>query len=407
LGAVAPEIVKGLGAIPPGPVVVAAPLLTDQPAPRGDELAARVAQVIAGKIGGAARAHTKSETLASARAVAGKAGALVYVQVELAKGALRTTADLYPPMSNAWDRIRIPAPAALAHAFATAPIDAEIRAFFPPVVLEQASLHKSRHDEVDVLAAACGDLDGDGGMDLALVTRARVVVTHVRSGKVSIAKSAAWSALLPRAGVPLREPIGGALVRGPGELLVGTTDRGGVQLDANLVPAAVLTGIPVAIGGDGACARATADSSSFDGDVVTCAGGDHPAVLASPIAKKYDAYAQADIVQKDGTSRTAIAVREPGGKLRVKVGDQVTLIEGVGAQIAVGDLDMDGAPEIVTTNDAGDDVILVSTWTPQGMRPRAKLPASAGVRALAICPPEERGVPALVAIVGSETWIWR
>jgi hypothetical protein len=106
LGGIAPELVKGLGAVPPQVVVVASPLVTDQPAPKGDELAVRVAQLVAGKIGGTARAHGKAEALAAARATAGKAGALVFLQVELAKGELRVTADLYPSMANAWDRVR-------------------------------------------------------------------------------------------------------------------------------------------------------------------------------------------------------------------------------------------------------------------------------------------------------------
>ncbi len=410
LQTIAPEVVKGLGALPASPIVVASSLATDQPAPKGDELAVRVAHLIAGKIGGTARAYGKAETLASARAASAKAGALVYVQTEIAKGDLRVTADLYPSMSNAWDRIRIPTPAPRAHVFVSAPLDAEVRTFLPPVVLERATLHKSRHDEGEVLAVGCGDLDGDGGMEVALATRARVVLGHVSGGKLSLVKTAPWNLLLPRASVPLREPLAGIVFRAPGALLVGTTERGGVQLDSNLAPVASLTGIPVPLGKDGACARASAESQSFEGDVTACAipaQGARPSSLASASVPTFDVFAHADIVQKDGTIRPVWASREPSGKLRLRYGDQVASVDAAGAQLALGDLDLDGDPEILTTSDAGEDFVLVSSWTAQGLRQRAKIPAPAGVRALCVCPPEERGIPALVAVVGDQIWIWR
>ena len=369
----------------------------------------RIAQLVAGRIGGAARSSPKAETLATARATAGKAGALVFLQVEIAKGEVRVTADMYPSMANAWDRVRIAAPAPLAHAFAAGAVDAEVRAFLTPVLLEQASLHKAKHDEGEVLAIACGDLDGDGGMEVALVSRARVAIGHLKAGKLALGRTAAWTALAPRAGVPLREPLAGAVFRGPGALLVGITDRGGVQLDASLTPAASLVGVPVPLARDGGCAHASPESQIFEGDVTACASPQdaRPAVLASPPGKKFDAFASAEIVQKDGTVRTIWADREPGGKLRLRYGEQTLAVEGAGAQLAVADLDLDGTPEIVTTSDSADDALVVSSWTAQGLRQRARLPAPAGVRALGVCPPEVRGIPAVVAVVGAEVWVWR
>jgi hypothetical protein len=70
-------------------------------------------------------------------------------------------------------------------------------------------------------------------MEVALVSRARVALGHVRAGKFVVTKAAAWTQLAPRAGVPLREPLAGAVFRSPGALLVGTTDRGGVQLSGD------------------------------------------------------------------------------------------------------------------------------------------------------------------------------
>jgi hypothetical protein len=62
----------------------------------------------------------------------------------------------------------------------------------------------------------------------------------------------------------------------------------------------------------------------------------------------------------------------------------------------------------VTTNDAGDDVLAVTSWNPKGtLFPRLRLPAKEGVRAVAVCPPEDKGVPAVVAVVGGEVWLVR
>jgi hypothetical protein len=73
----------------------------------------------------------------------------------------------------------------------------------------------------------------------------------------------------------------------------------------------------------------------------------------------------------------------------------------------VGDLDQDGFPEVVTTTDAAEDAIVVATLKNGELRPRLRLPAPLGVRSLAICGAEEKGVPALIAVVGGEVWVVR
>src|SRR6185503_12443831 len=207
---VGPAIVKGVGQVPPNTIVVASPLTSDQTAPKGDELAARIAAVIAGKLGGTVRAHGQAAQLATARAISSKGGGLLYVTVEIANGELRVTADLYPVMRNGWDRVRIPVPPPRAHAFASAPVDPEIRAFLPPILLEQAAIKRVRHDEGEVLAAACGDADGDGGMELVLVSRGRVALGKIAGDRFVPRRTAPWAALSARAPVSMREPLAGA-----------------------------------------------------------------------------------------------------------------------------------------------------------------------------------------------------
>lgn len=433
---VAHEIAQGLGQIPPGAIVVASAITTDIPAPKGDELAVRIAAQVAGRIG-VAKAHPQPAALAVARGVSGRAASLVYLQLEIAKGELRVTADLYPVVSNGWERLRNPVPGPRAHAFANAPLDAEIRGFLVPVLLEQASLHKIKHDEGEVLAIGCGDIDGDGGNELVLVTRARVAIAKIRGGKLVVQRAAAWSTIASRAPVPMREALSSVVVspRGHrGEILLGTTDRGGVALDGALVARRQLTGLPV-IGTEGeGCASPSPETSSYDGPIVPCelpvapkpsspagtaaaktsnAKPSEPLPLFLPPMQRYDAVASLDAVGRDGSVVQVVAAHEPGGKMRIRrqdVGAPRAIeasLDGTGAQLALADLDLDGTPEVITTSDGADDLVLVSSFVKGALTPRLRFPARDGVRALGVCPPEEKGVPGLVAVVGNEVWLVR
>ena len=93
----------------------------------------------------------------------------------------------------------------------------------------------------------------------------------------------------------------------------------------------------------------------------------------------------------------------------MRVGDTTVSMEGTfGAQLAVGDIDQDGMPDVATTVDGADDAVNVFSLSSSGeIRGRLHLAAPAGVRALAMCPAEARGEPALVAVVGSELWLVR
>lgn len=410
------EIATGIGTVPNGALVVVSPLASDTPAPKGEELASRLAVQIAGRLG-SARAHPTPTALAAARGLSGRAASLVYVQLEIAKGELRATADLYPVVSNGWDRLRNPAPGPRAHAFATTPLDAEIRSFLTPVMLEQATVRIVKHDEGEVIALGCGDVEGDGGMELVLMSRARVSLNKIKAGKLVPIKTASWNNLAVRSPVPMREPLGAVVVsprRHPGEIFLGMTDRTGVVVDGALAPRRPLTGIPVP-GADGdACAQPVAEASAFDGYALGCTvpvKGEPQVALQTP-SPRFDGIASLDLVGKDGSSSQVVASREPGGKLRLRrtdggAGKPIELtVEGIGAQVALADLDLDGVAEVITTSEAGVDAIVVSSLK-NTLVPRLRLPAKEGVRALAVCPPEERGVPALAAVVGSEVWIVR
>ncbi|MDP9035506.1 MAG: hypothetical protein M3O50_11930 [Myxococcota bacterium] len=393
-------------------VVVAAPLASDQAAPKGDALAVRIAALVAGRLGTSARAHGQPASLTRARAVAGRASALLFVQVEITKGDLRVTIDVYRSAANAWDRIRNPPPSPVSHAFASEKLDAEVRSYLTPLVLELAEVHRVHHDEENVLAVACGDVDGDGGNELVLVSRTRVALGRVRRGKLEVAQAAAWSALSDRVPVPMREPLGGASIM-MGAINVGSTDRGGVSLTADFVGHVPLSGVPVT-GTEGVvCLIAQPSAGAFDGAPVECTPArDLKPKMAVP-APRFGAFAAATIADGQGNLRAVVIVREPSGRLTLKLGDAPAYAPDTlfGAQLALGDLDQDGSPEIATTNDAaGEDAVhvwSVPTAAPGNWRERLTLPAPAGVRAMAVCPPEEHGEPVLVAVVGDELWLLR
>ena len=410
---VANEIAAGLGTVPPGTLVAVSAPTTDIPAPHGDELAVRLAALVASKVAG--KAHAQAASLAVARGAAGRAGSLVYVQLEIKQGALNATADLYPVVSNGWERLRNPAPGPKAHAFSASPLDAEVRTFLQPIILEQASVHKAKLDEPDVVAVGCGDVDADGGLELVLATRSRIVVGKLRGGKFAVVRAAPWSQLAPRVPVPLRETIGSIVLAPqihPGELFVGTTDRGGIAVDAMLSFRRPLTGIPIP-GADGeACMAAEPAANAFSAGIacVPPMKGD-PAVVV-PLAR-FDAIAALSLVGKDGAVIDVSASREPTGKIHLHRSDVAKdlPLEGVGAQLALADLDLDGTAEIAVSGDVvsedGHDQLTVYSWQSSGLAQRLKLATKDPVRALAACPPEERGVPGLVAVVGNELWLVR
>jgi hypothetical protein len=413
---IASEVAQALGQVPAGALVAVSPLVTDVTAPKGEELAIRVATQVAGRLG-VAHAHPQPVTLAVARGVSGRAASLVYVQLEIAKGELRATADLYPIVSNGWERLRNPAPGPRAHAFAGAPLDAEVRTFLQPIVLEQASVHKAKHEETDVLAVGCGDVDSDGGLEIVLATRTRVVIGKLRGGKLTVVRATPWSQLASRAPVPMREPAASIVIpRGHrGELFIGMTDRGAVAVDASLVTRRQLTGLPISGAEGEACAFAIPELSAFEGSGVTCvppAKGEPAAVLTTPVSR-FDAIAALDLVGKDGSLAQVIAAREPGGKLRLRRSDASgksieAPIDSSGAQVVLADLDLDGVPEIAFTGDFPEtDSLAVWSWRPNGLVQRLRFPAKEHIRALTACPPEEKGLPALVAVVGSEVWLVR
>src|SRR5262249_20813735 len=152
--------------------------------------------------GSGSHARAETMTLAQARAAAHGDTVLIHLTLEIAQGQLRATADVYPVPRNVWAKIRNPEPGPIAHAFAQAPIDAEVRTFLAPAPLTAANVQRAKNFESALVALACGDLDQDGGLEIISVGRRRVSMVRLRGGKVIPILSRNWPDLVPVAPAP-------------------------------------------------------------------------------------------------------------------------------------------------------------------------------------------------------------
>ncbi len=401
------ELKEALGKLPADALVVAAPLAADAKLADAAQLAARLLSVTAGALG--LKSSSEAATLARARTLAARSGTLVHLVPEIQRGEVRLTADVYPVPKSFWDRVRDPEPNPRAHAFASRRLDAELRTFFPPVPLVAKRTDKAGTGEQSPVAVACGDLNGDGSLEAVLVGRSRAQLGRVRAGRFVASATVAWTQLSPLSRAPLREPIGSAAIE-PGRWVdIGLTDRlDAVRLDASFALKEKLgRRLPWPAGG---CSKVL--GTSIRPEIEACSKGDEAPKVAR-MEKPGDAMAGATVLGRDGKPRQVRALRvfnESSVLLRDDAGRSARL-EAAGAQLAVGDLDGDGQPEILSSSDTLDesgDALVVHTWQDDGkLVERLRVAVPTGVRALAACPADGSGLAAVLVATPGELWVLR
>jgi hypothetical protein len=418
-GSTLTQIVAALAAdlgVDTKPMVCAAALRSDEPAPRGAELAGKLAVLLAGKVGGAGKPEPLS--LAAAETAARRAGWLVYVEAEIARGQLRVTADVFRATRNVWERVRQPVPAPMAHAYAAGRIDGEVRSYLAPVPLVGTRIDRATVDDKDLVALACGDIDDDGAAEIVTLSRRRIAIGRARGGRFVVSR-AAWlrdfSGIAP---TPLREPLGGIAIvpsrRGIAHLDVGISDRArGVRLDGALRLLGAIQGVPFATARGDACIQV--QGSTLTTTVTPCRETD-PAFSPFAEAGPLDAAAMTTFVTADGALHTVDAARDPRtAEVTLHARGKTATLARAGAQLALADLDQDGAPEVLTSLDVlptptqdSDDAVVINTFGSDGsLRERSRTPVATGVRALTACPPEGGGAAPVVVATEGELWIIR
>jgi hypothetical protein len=388
-------------------LVVAAPTAGDEHVRVPPQIAQRLAELVAARLGPAAHAGAQGLSVPDAQRSAGAARGLVYLSVALYRDRLDVSADLYSGAGHFWQRVRSPGLHLTAHGFASNPLDPELRTLFPPIPLVVTRIDKATTTEHDVLALACGDVGGDGSSEIATIGRRKVQVGRLEHGHFAPRASLNWADFSAISPSPLREPIASAALHEKGNLWVGLSDRAdALELSGTLQVKHKWHGVMPWPGGG--CTRRA--GLGYDGEARPCPDSD--AAPSVDFATQLDAFASRVLLQGEQahTLRVARAVGSDVARALDSLHPEVSLPD-VGAQIAVGDLDEDGLPEIVSSSPSLDrhaDQLVVRTLSDNGqLRERLRVPVPSGIDALAICPSDGRGMAPLALATGDGIWVIR
>ncbi|MEP7051995.1 MAG: hypothetical protein ABJB12_16640 [Pseudomonadota bacterium] len=388
-------------------LVVSAAAAGDERVGLPPAIAQRLAELVAARLGVAAQPSARTLSLADAQRAATPARGLVYLSVALFRDRLDVAADLYLGAGHFWQRVRSPGLRLKTHGFASSPLDAELRALFPPIPLVVTRIDKAAIPERDIVALACGDVRGDGSSEIATIGRRKISVGHLEHGRFTARASLNWAEFSPVAPSPLREPIAVGAVPAPGRLWVGSSDRAdALELSGTLHVEHQWRGVMPWPGGG--CTRRL--GLGYDGAARPCPGA--PPAPNVDFATQVDAFASRglDSAGAPRTVRVARAVGSDSARALDSLHPEVT-IPNVGAQLAIADLDEDGQPEIVTSSPTLDrkaDQLLVRTLTDNGqLRERLRLSVPSGIDALAICPSDGRAMAPLALATGDGIWVVR
>jgi hypothetical protein len=244
-------------------------------------------------------------------------------------------------------------------------------------------------------ALAAADLDGDGKAELYAVTSREVVGIAIRGSKATELGRVAFSG--PPAVPEPRDVVGTAVVEG-GELVAGSSAW------ANELRVAWQAKKLVGQAGGPGFLVCPGERASL------VPGRNYFGPAASPF---YAVRCRADLVDPSGYPLHVRAQLGLTGKLGVTIEkcaaggkqcrqDAAFELAGVGAAFEIADVDRDGTPEVVISDDAApgdpDFVKVVSAAAPQG-KPLFKKAFQAGVAAIAVIDSDGDGVGEVVAAV--------
>lgn len=320
----------------------------------------------------------------------------VELSIQKSGGVLRVTAEVRRAI-GLWQRVRHKKPGAEQHAFVEVPIDAELRALIPPPPLVVSETLKLKAPERGIVALSCGPLASDGGQELVLVSRGNIRVGRIAGRAFVERKRASWSALSPVAPAPLREPIAVAEVT-TRKLRVGLSDRrDGLLLSDDLAVVQRFEGL-LPLPGDACVERSERGLLAL---ALPCTGVAGATAAPRRAAPTLDALA--------GVPSTWLARDADSGTLHTAARGLLPSGVRVGAQLALGDADSDGNPELAFSSDTlepTEDRLSVVTLEGGKLRPRFVV-AAPGISAIAICGREGGGMAPIVLATGDELWLLR
>ena len=401
LGELSGELARAAVGLAPGAAIIGLAPAAGSPS-LGPAIAVRLAVRVALALGPNAAAWPYAESESRARALPHGARPLVLLTPRLEGDRIAVGAEVVGPATTS------DSGATLGRFVARRALDAEVRSFLPPVRLQPSELKPLAGTDADVLALACADPNHEGATVLATLSRARVTLGGVTGSSYQLSRAKRLAELAPVAPAPLREPLASVAFAASGGLLAGVSDRAhAVRLTPGFETSAPLSGLRLPWPGGG-CARL--EELFVSSRVERCAPDEQaPAVQA--LRAPADAIAGASVTLRSGAVRLVRAARSASdGSVTLLDGEREARLDHAGAQLAVGDLDGDGAPELVTSLDTANpaaDAVVVYSWLGTGLKEAFRTGIPTGVRALAVCPERVNGIAPIAVAASNGVWVIR
>lgn len=296
-------------------------------------------------------------------------------------GQVEVNATLQGKQASVWAKVRGETTRVLAHTFASKAIDSELRSYLPAAPLVRPTVHTYAAPLAEINAIACGDLDEDGALELAIANRQSLAWGILTPQGLVARHAVPWSDLSEIATVPLRQPLAALWIDGA-RLEAATTDRRyWVQLNGSMdVTDKRANQWSV---GPGLC---TSRAAPFPQGAV------FPCIKPPKLSEVTDPTLDALVVDDSPAVETHFVAKRNGltQEVSIELGGRSWHLPERGSQLALADLNGDGTEEVVTTSStlvrAKDHLALHSLTEASTPLLVWELPVPTGIDALAVCP---------------------